>query len=294
MNIYDAALSWVDRGYSVIPIQHRDKRPAFDALAWVGSYGDEGRPSWEPYKERQPRRDELETWFVKGPPHNLGIVTGFNNLVVIDFDVRAAYTTWLSWARNVGGIAQECAGAAYRVKTARGVHVYVHPAGPCDSFQAGCIDVKARWGYVLAPPSIHPSGALYAGGAGDVFPVGDVGDVFPLKPDPTPVLAHTVPAGDPYDAATQARECGGMGVVAEIKQRVTIADVLGLTKGVRVIRCPLHNDRSPSFYIYSDGHFKCFGCGAHGDVLDLVAMLRHVSQRDAIVMLAEQAGIRRG
>lgn len=294
LTTFDAALSWVDQGYSVIPIGYKDKRPAFDALGWVGSYGDEGRPSWETYKNRQPRRDELETWFHAGPPHNLGIVTGYNNLVVIDFDVLAAYDLWHEWAWETGGEPWQCVNFAYTVTTARGRHVYVRPETCCDSYMAGCIDVKARWGYVLAPPSIHPSGALYAGGDGNVFPVGNVGDVFPLKPDPTPVLAHTVPAGDPYDAATEARDCGGMGVIAAIKERVTIADVLGLTKGARVIRCPLHNDRSPSFYIYSDGHFKCFGCGAHGDVLDLVAMLRHVSQRDAIVMLAEQAGIRRG
>ncbi len=35
--------------------------------------------------------------------------------------------------------------------------------------------------------------------------------------------------------------------------------------------CPFHRDRTPSFTIYDGGQrFKCFGCGAGGDVLDFV------------------------
>ena len=30
------------------------------------------------------------------------------------------------------------------------------------------------------------------------------------------------------------------------------------------VRCPFHNDKDPSFQIYDDGHYHCFGCGAHG------------------------------
>ena len=36
-------------------------------------------------------------------------------------------------------------------------------------------------------------------------------------------------------------------------------------------RCPHpdHEDQEPSFYVYSDGHFHCYGCSWHGDVTDL-------------------------
>jgi CHC2 zinc finger len=43
--------------------------------------------------------------------------------------------------------------------------------------------------------------------------------------------------------------------------------------GRLVACCPLHNEKSPSFTVYPDGHFYCFGCGAHGDVIDLCAQL---------------------
>src|SRR5947209_201975 len=36
-------------------------------------------------------------------------------------------------------------------------------------------------------------------------------------------------------------------------------------------RCPFHDDREPSLLVDErDGHFHCFGCGAHGDVIDFV------------------------
>ena len=36
------------------------------------------------------------------------------------------------------------------------------------------------------------------------------------------------------------------------------------------IRCPFHQDDTPSLQIYDDGGWKCFGCGKHGDVLDFI------------------------
>jgi DNA polymerase I-like protein with 3'-5' exonuclease and polymerase domains len=35
------------------------------------------------------------------------------------------------------------------------------------------------------------------------------------------------------------------------------------------ISCPFHDDPNPSLQIYSDGHYHCYGCGAHGDIADL-------------------------
>jgi len=43
--------------------------------------------------------------------------------------------------------------------------------------------------------------------------------------------------------------------------------------GTLVGLCPLHAERTPSFYVYPDEHFKCFGCGAHGDVIALCMKL---------------------
>lgn len=39
-----------------------------------------------------------------------------------------------------------------------------------------------------------------------------------------------------------------------------------------MVCCPFHNDRTPSMKLNED-YFYCFGCGAHGDVIDLTAQL---------------------
>lgn len=35
--------------------------------------------------------------------------------------------------------------------------------------------------------------------------------------------------------------------------------------------CPFHSEKSPSFYVYDfGGNYHCYGCGANGDIIDLV------------------------
>jgi len=56
--------------------------------------------------------------------------------------------------------------------------------------------------------------------------------------------------------------------------------------------CPFHNEKTPSFSVHA-GHqfYKCFGCGASGDVLKFVMEFEHVSFPEAMKLLAERNGI---
>ena len=55
------------------------------------------------------------------------------------------------------------------------------------------------------------------------------------------------------------------------------------------MRCPFHADRTPSLKLYSD-HFHCFGCGEHGDVIDLTAGLLGCSKSEAARRLEADIG----
>lgn len=55
--------------------------------------------------------------------------------------------------------------------------------------------------------------------------------------------------------------------------------------------CPFHEDRHPSLKLNED-YFYCFGCGAHGDVIDFVARLFDLGLRDAAGKLAADFGVR--
>ena len=52
-----------------------------------------------------------------------------------------------------------------------------------------------------------------------------------------------------------------------------------------MICCPFHNDHTPSMKLNED-YFYCFGCGAHGDVINLAARLFGLSGYDAAKKLA--------
>lgn len=44
-----------------------------------------------------------------------------------------------------------------------------------------------------------------------------------------------------------------------------IANFFGVRGGRRIhVRCPFHNDKTPSLVIYPDNSYHCFGCGARG------------------------------
>lgn len=62
----------------------------------------------------------------------------------------------------------------------------------------------------------------------------------------------------------------------ESVRSVTVHKILGLeNNGRRIsIRCPIHNERSPSFVIYPTGDFYCYGCAKSGqNALDLLILM---------------------
>lgn len=47
--------------------------------------------------------------------------------------------------------------------------------------------------------------------------------------------------------------------------------------------CPFHKEKTPSFHVYDfGGNFHCYGCGANGDIIDLVMELENVGFMDAL------------
>lgn len=59
-------------------------------------------------------------------------------------------------------------------------------------------------------------------------------------------------------------------------------------------RCisPEHEDKTPSMTVYVDrGIFRCFGCGAHGDVLDLVGLAEGCELWEAVMILSQRHGV---
>jgi len=282
MNTLQIAHFWLDKGIGVLPVGYRSKVPDFGMLKRAGMMGDDGKPTWESLKTQLPTSSVIQTWFGAGR-QNLGVITGWQGLAVIDFDNLAAYQCWRQWLQITGKRL-----ITYEVLTGRGVHVYIFCEEPPTPAHVGDVDIKANGGYVLAPPSVHPSKRLYVGNDRPIAKVAQLEDVFPCIVDlPVKCVQLGAEYGDPYEEACKAEAPAvelhfGSDAIATIKANVTIAQMLGLSKGETKALCPLHNDHNPSMVIYPDGRFFCHGCGAHGDVLDLHAALHGITLREAM------------
>lgn len=289
----ETAEYWRSLGIGVLPIQYRSKRPDATALRQAG-FEHNGAAHWQPLQCELPSEWTLRLWF-SGPQRNIAVITGWQGLVVIDFDQRDAYEAWLQWASSANEIAATVATVTYRVYTRRGVHVYVSIEEIVPAYHVGAIDIKAAGGYVLAPPSIHPSGARYSEPA-EYRPVcraPKLSNVFPLTPPPPHHTELTRPVDDPWSWHEHAASVS----IGMIRDRVKLLDLFPdahCTSGDQrwwMARCPWHQDDNPSLWIDATrGICGCLaGCTDKPlDVINVYQRLHNMSQRDAIHALAER------
>ncbi len=83
-----------------------------------------------------------------------------------------------------------------------------------------------------------------------------------------------------------------------IRESVNIMDVVGnyvrLRKAGREYTglCPFRTEKTPSFFVDPDkGLYKCFGCGAGGDVFKFLQEVEGINFKEARALLAERVGI---
>ena len=56
--------------------------------------------------------------------------------------------------------------------------------------------------------------------------------------------------------------------------------------------CPFHEDKSPSFVIYSKNlHYHCFGCQEHGTPSKFLTKTKNLTRKEALIELAHNAGV---
>jgi len=145
MHLVNAALTFAEYGLSVFPAKPKEKRPLL--------------PSWAEYQNRCANEEELVGWWEDTPDANIAVICGkvSGGLVIIDVD--GPENKWpfgkelpVCPISLTGG-----GGKQYWFKEPKGAVIQ------CSTSKlAPKVDVKAEGGYVIAPPSIHPSGTPYA------------------------------------------------------------------------------------------------------------------------------------
>lgn len=171
-----AALFYSQKGFLVFPIHSRTN----EGLCDCGKDCDS--PAKHPFTPRgfkDATTDEttIRKWFSQWPQANIGIATGATSgIVILDVDPRNGGNESLAeFIRRYGELPH-----TLTVKTGgKGMHYYfLHPRGEIvipsrskiDDLPG--LDVKGDGGYVVAPPSVHITGALYifANDPNEVYP----------------------------------------------------------------------------------------------------------------------------
>ena len=142
---------------------------------------------------------QVGEWWARWPDANIGFPPGRAGLLVLDWDDEAGRRE----AVKLGCYSEP----TMIVETARGAHLYfTHPGGTVGNRKLnGVLDVRADAGYVLLPPSIHPTGALYRAH-------GTLHEIRDLPPaaldalrDAAPTPRPLTPPEPPIDAGTPRR-----------------------------------------------------------------------------------------
>jgi DNA primase len=86
-------------------------------------------------------------------------------------------------------------------------------------------------------------------------------------------------------------------MLAELKQHIDLTSVVE-NSGVELRRsgtrqiglCPFHCEKTPSFFVFDNNRYHCYGCGAHGDCIDFIMKLHGLSFKDALKHLGIEQG----
>lgn len=106
--------------------------------------------------------ETINGWWTKWPNANIGLATGAGSGVfVVDIDGPDGETAWETLQGEIDGIP-----GTLESTTGKGRHLFFRypegrKIGNRGRFRPG-LDVRGEGGYVVAPPSVHPSGAVYA------------------------------------------------------------------------------------------------------------------------------------
>lgn len=273
------AMYFLSLGIATIPIFYKSKVPALK--------------TWIEFQTKLPTEVELNNWF-SHKFRNLAVITGWQNLVVLDFDNFDTYFEWYNWA--IEGQASMVAQYGLMAVTRRGIHVYVK-APNAKTMKLKGLDIKAQGGYVLAPPSLHPSGLKYTW-INEGAPILEVSSIEAILPTEWISNHYTEQPSvkaielDPFQSTS--RTPISLGSIGRIKEHISILSLLPNAKPTRqgwyVCLCPFHQDVNPSFWIDTNKQLcGCYSCGFKPmDVINLASRLFQVDNREAIFLLAER------
>lgn len=249
--LHRAATWYAERGWKVFPLRPRTKEP----FATLGVYNATDDLA------------QIDEWWKRWPQANVGLHCGGSGLLALDLD---EYKDSYAGARFLSRADEE---TVTNLTGSGGTHLlYRVPEGvkytnATGNLPAG-IDVRGHGGYIVVPPSVHPSGNPYRWEVG--YGPHEI-DVLPLPPKLREMLdaarAHQRTAGPPDSYAVKT----AVAIVESVLNRLAIAAIgpLEYERGGRkwiLTNCPFNPpdnphppDKAAFLLIAQDGHIAA-GC----------------------------------
>jgi Bifunctional DNA primase/polymerase, N-terminal len=148
-----AAIAYARRDWYVFPVAPGGKTP-ITKRGMLDASTDEGLVAawWE-----NGNRSKIGSRAAQRARPNIGISCGPSGLLVVDLDSEDAVHRWTDLAALHDGHPKTLV-----ARTGKGYHVYFTGKGRSTASRiAPGIDTRSGGGYVIAPPSLHGSGAVY-------------------------------------------------------------------------------------------------------------------------------------
>lgn len=286
--IFNWITEFATLGIATVPIQYKTKIPLY----------------WELYKTQLPTANELFKWFGSVNLINYAVVVGWQDLIVLDFDDMDKYNDWYLWAlvQDDETDAYRVLQTAFKVRSARGVHVYVSIPEKMNNAHIAGLDIKAH-GMVLGPGSTHPSGAIYTAQSPviNIPRVNSLSAILPLEwyeklkenPDIESSGKFEISTGTINDPFVSAGLINTENAVAKIlngyKLETILSGVIKTGEHWYMALCPFHEDKNPSFWIDSKRQIgNCHKCNFKRpmDVINVYARMHQITEDEAIRILA--------
>lgn len=148
--LVDAALDYAAMGIPVLPLASRDKRPRIK--------------DWKTAASTDPA--QIRKWWKQWPDANIGVLPGHGGFVALDVDPRNGGDEQLeAFESEHGPLPPTLVIATGKDENGhRGRHIWLRVKG-ADQIAQGRfspgVEFKGTSGFVLVPPSVHPSGVPY-------------------------------------------------------------------------------------------------------------------------------------
>jgi Bifunctional DNA primase/polymerase, N-terminal/CHC2 zinc finger len=247
----------LELGWLVLPVD-RHKRP-------IGKLAPHG------WHDATADEQTIDQWWQHHPERGVAIACRPSGMAVVDVDPRHGGDDQVHDLEHQLGPLPETPRA---LTGGGGAHIYLkHPGVPLVGHLAPGVEIKAEH-YVVAPPSVTTGRYVWELDPEDV----------PLAAVPMPWLMRMTdwPAREPRPPRSTEP-----GRIVQKQEQIAPADYLRALAGLHVdrrgfVRCPFHDDRTPSLLAYptAERGWFCFGCKRGGSIYDFAGLLLGIESRD--------------